>query len=163
MTDRLGFFRRFPAFVLDMLIMIALVFPFGRLAIRFLEALGVHMSSIDTNAAALGVFLYYFWTIAIFYLLIEVLAGASPGKIVMKLKVAGENGDRASWGRRLGRYAGKVCCLLIIPPFGMTEVKVVVYPFLAAGTVFSLGTLLIFGSRKQTLYDRVSKTAVFKR
>jgi uncharacterized RDD family membrane protein YckC len=163
MKERAGFFRRFPALVLDAIIILVLVFPFGRLAMRFLEVLGVHMSSIDTNAAALGAFLYYFWAIAIFYLLIEVLVGATPGKLIMRLKVAGEDGDRASWGRRLGRYLGKICFLLIIPPFGMTEVEVVVYSFLAVGTISFLGTLLIFGPKKQTLYDRLTKTAVFRR
>ena len=162
MRERAGFFRRSLALILDAAIIFVLVFPFGRLAIRFLEALGVHLSSIDTNAAALGAFLYYFWTIAIFYLLTEVFIGASPGKLVIRLKVAGENGDRASWGRRLGRYAGKVCCLLIIPPFGMTEVAILVYSFLALGTLSLLGTVLVFGPQKQTLYDRLAKTAVFK-
>lgn len=163
MKERVGFSRRFPALVLDAIIILVLVFPFGRLAIRFLEALGVPLSSIDTNAAALGAFLYYSWTIAIFYLFVEVLVGATPGKLMMKLKVAGENGDRPSWGRRLGRYAGKACFLLIVPPFGMTEVDAVIYPFLAAGTVAFLGTFLIFGPGKQTFYDRLTKTAVFKR
>jgi hypothetical protein len=58
---------------------------------------------------------------------------------------------------------GKICFLLIIPPFGMTEVEVVVYSFLAVGTISFLGTLLIFGPKKQTLYDRLTKTAVFRR
>jgi uncharacterized RDD family membrane protein YckC len=162
MTTRVGFFRRFPALVLDVIIILALVLPFGRLAARFLEAVGVPMSSIDTDAAAWGTLLFYSWTIAVLYLLIEVLVGATPGKLVMRLKVAGENGDRASWGRRLGRYAGKVCCLLIIPPFGMTEVAILVYSFLALGAFSLLGTVLIFGPKKQTLYDRLTKTAVFK-
>lgn len=163
MKERVGFLRRFPALVLDAAIILLLVFPLGRPASRFLEALGVHMSSIDTNAGALGAFLYYSWTIAIFYLLLEVFTGATPGKLIMRLKVAGEEGNPASWGRRLGRYLGKGCFLLIIPPFGMTEAVILVYPFLAVGVASFLGTLLIFGPEKQTLYDRLTKTAVFKR
>lgn len=163
MLERAGFFRRFPALVLDAIIILVLVLPFGRPASRLLAALGVHLSSIDTNAAAIGTILFYSWTIAVFYLLIEVVAGATPGKFIMRLKVAGEDGSRASWGRRLGRYVGKACFLLLIPPFGMTEVEVVVYSFLAVGVFSFLGTFLIFGPRKQTLYDRLSKTAVFRR
>ena len=163
MKERAGFLRRFPALVLDAAFILLLVFPLGIPASRFLEALGVHMSSIDTNAGALGAFHFYSWTIAIFYLLLEVVTGATPGKLIMRLKVAGEDGNPASWGRRLGRYLGKSCFLLIIPPFGMTEVAILVYPFLAVGVASFLGTFLIFGPEKQTLYDRLTKTAVFKR
>jgi uncharacterized RDD family membrane protein YckC len=162
MNKRAGFFRRFPALVLDAVFILLLILPFGRPASRLLAAIGVHLSSIDTNAGAVGTILFYFWTIAIFYLLIEVFAGATPGKLILKLKVAGEDGLPASWGRRLGRYTGKVCFLLIIPPFGMTEIEVVIYAFLALGIVSFLGAFLIFGPRKQTLYDRLTKTAVFK-
>ncbi len=162
MNKRAGFFRRFPAVVLDAVFILLLILPFGRPASRLLALIGVPLSSIDTNAAAVGTILFYFWTIAIFYLLIEVFTGATPGKLILKLKVAGEEGLPASWGRRLGRYAGKVSLLLIIPPFGMTESDVVIYTFLALGIVSCLGAVLIFGPGKQTLYDRLTKTAVFK-
>jgi uncharacterized RDD family membrane protein YckC len=163
MKERAGFLRRFPALVLDAAIILLLVFPFGRPASGFLSALGVHMSSIDTNAGALGAFLFYSWAIAIFYLLIEAATGATPGKLIMRLKVAGPDGNPASWGRRLGRYVGKLCFLLIIPPLGMTEVELLVYPFLVVGLAAFLGTLLIFGPEKQTFYDRLTRTAVIKR
>lgn len=163
MKERAGFLRRFPALVLDAAIILLLVFPFGRPASRLLTALGVHMSSIDTNAGALGAFLFYSWAIAILYLLIEVATGATPGKLIMRLKVAGADGNPASWGRRLGRYLGKLCFLLIIPPLGMTEVELLVYPFLAVGLASFLGAFLIFGPEKQTFYDRLTRTAVFKR
>lgn len=45
---------------------------------------------------------------------------------------------------------------------GLTEVEVVVYSFLAVGAISFLGTFLIFGPKKQTLYDRLTKTAVFR-
>jgi uncharacterized RDD family membrane protein YckC len=163
MKERAGFLRRFPALVLDAVIIFVLIFPLGRPASQLLAALGVPMSSIDTNAAAYGAFLFYFWTIAIFYLLIEVFAGATPGKLIMRLKVAGEGGDPASWGRRLGRYLGKVCFLLIIPSLGMIEVELLALSFLAVGLASFLGTFYIFGPGKQTLYDKLTKTAVFKR
>lgn len=163
MKERVGFIRRFPALVLDAIIILVLAFPFGRPALRLLKMLGVPLSSIDTNAAAWGTLLFDFWTIAIFVMLIEVLVGASPGKLIMRLKVAREDGGHASMGRRLGRYLGKACCLLIIPPFGMTEIEAVVFSFLAIGVVSLLGTFLIFGPKKETLYDRLAKTAVFAR
>ena len=163
MKERAGFLRRFPALVLDAVIIFVLIFPMGRPASRLLAALGVPMSSIDTNAAAYGAFLFYFWTIAIFYLLIEVLAGATPGKLIVRLKVAGEDGNPASWGRRLGRYLGKICFLLIIPSLGMIEVELLALSFLALGLSSFVGTFLIFGPEKQTLYDKLTKTAVFKR
>ena len=163
MKDRAGFLRRFPALVLDAAIILLLVFPFGRPASRLLAALGVHLASIDTNAGALGAFLFYSWAIAIFFLLIEAAAGVTPGKLIMRLKVAGADGNPASWGRRLGRYLGKLCFLLIIPPFGMTEVALLVYPFLVVGLASFLGTFLIFSPGKQTFYDRLTRTAVFKR
>ena len=161
--ERAGFLRRFPALVLDAAIILLLVFPFGRPASRLLATLGVHLASIDTNAGALGAFLFYSWAIAIFYLLIEAAIGATPGKLIMRLKVAGVDGNPAFWGRRLGRYLGKLCFLLIIPPLGMTEVELLVYPFLAVGLASFLGTFLIFGPEKQTFYDRLTRTAVFRR
>ncbi|MCK7481877.1 MAG: hypothetical protein M0C28_35420 [Candidatus Moduliflexus flocculans] len=45
----------------------------------------------------------------------------------------------------------------------MTEVALLVYPFLALGLASFLGTFLIFSPGKQTFYDRLTRTAVFKR
>ena len=37
-----------------------------------------------------------------------------------------------------------------------------VFIFLAVSAISFMGTFLIFGQKKQTLYDRLTKTAVFK-
>jgi uncharacterized RDD family membrane protein YckC len=163
MNDRAGFGRRFPALLLDVILILILSLPFGKPVSRLLSALGVPLSSFDTSGDVLGTLLFNFWAVAVLYLLVEVLTEATPGKRALKLRIAREDGQPASAGRRLGRYAGKVCFLLVVPPFGMTEVVVVLYAFFALAAICFLGTFLMFGPRKQTLYDRLSKTAVFRR
>jgi len=37
-----------------------------------------------------------------------------------------------------------------------------IFLFLAVSAISFMGTFLIFGQKKQTLYDRLTKTAVFK-
>jgi len=162
MQQRVGFGRRFAALIVDTVLILILSLPFGKPIGGLLEAIGVPLGSIDTSAGAVGTMLYYFWGLAVIYLLIEVLVGATPGKMFLGLKVAGEDGGKASWGRRFGRYAGKASFLLIVPPLGMTEnMAVIVVCFLLAAVSF-LGSFLIFGPRKQTLYDRLTATAVFR-
>jgi uncharacterized RDD family membrane protein YckC len=163
MNQRAGFFFRAAALMIDIAVILILFPVLARASGDLLARLGVPLSSIDTNAGAVGVIIYDFWVLAVFYLMIEVLTSVTPGKLLLGLRVADEDGQGHSLGRRIARYLGKIGFLLLVPPFGLTESPYLVYPFLAVSAVSFLGCFLIFTPRKQTLYDRLSKTAVFRK
>jgi uncharacterized RDD family membrane protein YckC len=163
MTKRANVLFRGAALIIDVAVILILIPPLARPSSDLLAWLGVHMSSIDTNAAAWGVLIFDFWVLAVFYLMIEVLTSATLGKLFLGLRVANEDGQGHSFGRRVVRYLGKIGFLLLVPCFGMTEDPYLVYPFLAISAVSFLGCFLIFTPKSQTLYDRLSKTAVFRK
>jgi len=52
------------------------------------------------------------------YLLIEAIAAATPGKLILGLTVCGADGLPVGIGKRLARYFLKASALLIVVPFG---------------------------------------------
>jgi len=161
LCDRAPFGRRLAALFLDLLIFV----PFALLLARPIQdienALGlVRFASIDTNAEAWMVIILALWGNAWVYLFIEAVFAGTPGKLIFGLRVRAINGGPAGIGRRLGRYLLKCGILLIVMPFGMVEGNVSTILLLAVGLVSILGLFLVLGPRRQTLYDRISGTAV---
>jgi len=162
-SRRVGFGPRAGALLLDFVavVFIGLFFSF---AIKWLmDQLHLLKFSIDTNAAAWAVIIFHLWFTAVVYSILEGLAGASLGKLLLGLRVGRADGRKAGLGRKLLRWLLKGLTLLFIPCFGLIENEFVIYPFLALSLISILGLFLVFGKEKQTLYDRLSGTAVFRR
>jgi uncharacterized RDD family membrane protein YckC len=107
---------------------------------------------------AIGIYVFGF-----LYSLIEAFTGASPGKMVLKLKVGLEDGRNAPLASYVSRWAVKYAGTLI----GL----VALLPGLAllgtvgslAGFVIFIGCFLVLGDKRQALHDMAAKTAVFKK
>ena len=155
----MGAGTRIAAWGLDLVFIIILMVVLGQFEVDILP----NLTSIDTSAGAIAVIIYVFWTTTIFYFVIELLAGASPGKLILGLKTSRSDGEPATLGRRIVRYVGKIFLFMFIPPFGLTESDFVIWPLLALSAVSFLGAFLIFGPKKQPLYDLIAGTAVFRK
>ena len=107
---------------------------------------------------AIGIYVFGF-----LYSLIEAFTGASPGKMVLKLKIGLEDGRNAPLATYVARWAVKYAGTLL----GM----VALMPGLAllgtigslAGFVIFIGCFLVLGDKRQALHDLAAKTAVFNK
>jgi uncharacterized RDD family membrane protein YckC len=95
------------------------------------------------------------------YSLTEVFKAASPGKMLMNLSIAGENGETPSrqtlwkrWGIKWGAANG----LNLL--YGVTTLAIFHWLYMLVGLALFGGFFIIFSARKQTLPDVLAKTAV---
>ncbi len=102
------------------------------------------------------------WGASWLYMLTDVIAAATPGKMAMRLKIRGEDGRKARIGNLLLRYLLKCSFLLILLPFGIVENVFLSILFLSVGFVIFTGYFLILGDERQALHDRLSRTLVFR-
>jgi uncharacterized RDD family membrane protein YckC len=96
------------------------------------------------------------------YSLIEAFTGASPGKMVLKLKVGLEDGRPAPVSTYVARwavkYAGTLLGVVALIP-GLHLIGTVA-PM--AGALILLGCFLALGDKRQALHDFAARTAVFR-
>jgi uncharacterized RDD family membrane protein YckC len=160
---RANFGQRVAALLIDAAGVAITAIIFGKPLFNLADSLGlVTFASIDTSAEAIMIIILSLWSAAWVYMLSDV-AAATPGKALMRLTIRREDGHRAGLGRRLGRYLLKCSALLVVLPFGIVENIVASGLFLLLGLAAIPGYLMILGSGRQTLYDRLSRTAVYRR
>jgi uncharacterized RDD family membrane protein YckC len=119
-------------------------------------ALGAALGAVIGAMAALGgvVFLYG---------LIEAFTGASPGKMVLKLKVGHEDGRRASVSTYAARWAVKYAGTLLGMVAMLPGLHLIGTLALPAAVVIFVGCFLVLGDKRQALHDIAARTAVFRK
>ena len=104
------------------------------------------------------------------YFLIEGIVGASPGKMILGIKVGTADGKEGSISLYLKRWAIKnlpnLLGLLGVV-FGMVGITglvgIIGIISQIIGLVLLIGAFWIFGASKQCLWDKLAGTAIFKR
>jgi uncharacterized RDD family membrane protein YckC len=142
-----GFWRRFGAYIIDTVILNVL--SIGISAVTRLGVSGADSAAdIDPYTYIFSAnFLMYFGLIMAVNMLYWSLfesspAQATPGKLVLGIKVTDTEGNRVSFGRAVGRYFGKIL----------------------SGMILGIGYLMIaFTEKKQGLHDIVAGTLVIKK
>jgi len=119
-------------------------------------ALGAALGAVIGAMAALG-------GVVFFYGLIEAFTGASPGKMVLKLKVGHEDGRRASVSTYAARWAVKYAGTLLGMVALLPGLHLLGTLASLAGIVIFLGCFLVLGDKRQALHDVAARTAVFRR
>jgi uncharacterized RDD family membrane protein YckC len=133
-----GFWRRLAAFIIDVVLLFCVLFPFGfLLAIlnNFNEDPGLSVVLIDR-----GVIIATFW---LYFSLMESSAyQATIGKMILRCYVTDLRGKRISFARATGRHFAKII----------------------SGIILYIGFLIIaFTDRKQGLHDMIAECLVIKR
>lgn len=172
--SRVGFGPRLGAYLIDALLVAAAAFLL-RDVVAFLAPKAVAaaiaqqppvsvppevpawMTSAMARASAAA------WLIGPAYWLSEVLFAASPGKLLLRLRIVTTDGHRAPLLQRLERFAIKGGPNLLILAGIFTGLKGL--PTAANGFAFLVvtGGLLILGERRQAIHDLAARTAVRRR
>jgi len=147
-----GFWKRFAASIVDQLILSLLSFfvLLPLFALIGVDMLAPSIDATDLQSGFLILFLeMYVVTILLllvaqwlYYALMESMAGATLGKMLLRIEVTDLDGDRVSFGRATARYFGKILSSL----------------------TFGIGYLMAgFTQQKQALHDMVSGCLVVDR
>jgi len=174
MDKRVGFGPRLGAALLDVVLITIVSLLFGGtlgalLGLGAGALAGVGNASSDGAAAAgaaigaVGGMMIGIYVFGFLYSLIEAFTGASPGKMVLKLKIGFEDGRSAPVSTYVARwavkYAGTLIGLVALMP-GLHLLSTVAS--LASFVIF-IGCFLVLGDKHQALHDLAAKTAVFNK
>ena len=176
---RIGFGKRLVALLIDALITLTVTFGLGILYMSFdlgvvgfiqdqidsmlavYEMFGFSRSMINTMNSLLGGVIVAGIVVGDFYPLIEGVTGASPGKRVLRIIVATQDGRRGTLSLLLKRYVIKNLGALLqlvafIPALGFIEnISSIV------GLVMFLGYLGVLSGARLALHDLIAQTAVY--
>ena len=167
MEQRIGFGKRFGAWLLDVVICGILVATLGGTIGGLLgfgaagfptdvndATAGAAMGAVVGMVAALGV-------IALVYFLVEGFTGYTLGKLLLGIRVANEDGSQASVPTLLTRYAIKNINYILSIAALVTGIQLLNTLGSVGGVVVFVGCFLVLGMSRQALHDRLAKTAVY--
>jgi len=165
--ERVGFGRRFIAWLLNIIIVTALGIPLGMVAG---DISGLVLAKILDEQALSLIFSFFgsfigavfgIFVLSVGNILLEGLTGASIGKRLLKIKIASVDGDPAGVGQLLFRVF-LLYFLGISFPFVIKDPNILFFADLAYVLFFIISCLFILGSSKRALHDRLLGTAVYK-
>ena len=143
-----GFWRRFAAYVIDMLILGAAAFVLYMLFVFVVIVPAAASGGRHVNDAAVGASMLLFWLAFIvaqwlYFALCESSAWqATPGKMALNLCVTDTYGRRIGFGQATGRYFGKIL----------------------SSFIFDIGFMMAgWTARKQALHDLMASCCVVRR
>jgi len=173
MGERIGFGKRFGALIIDGLlgtVGVMITIFLASILGGILGALSGGLTSGEGGAAAggaLGVVAGFAGAAIlaaigfVIYGLIEPFCAASPGKMVLGIKIGKADGARADASTLLLRYAIKnivfVCAILA----AITAVEAFEWIGALLGLAVFIGCFFALGKSKQALHDMIAKTAVY--
>jgi uncharacterized RDD family membrane protein YckC len=167
METRIGFGPRLLAALIDAVAISAAGLLAGSGLAR---AIGLPLAgTLGDGGSELAALAAVVWTLAglavcvFLYSLIEAFTGASPGKMLLGLKVGLEDGRRAAPAvyalRWAVKFSGSLLGLLgAVPGFYLLGLLAP-----AAGLVVFAGCFFVLGDKRQALHDLAARTAVFRK
>jgi uncharacterized RDD family membrane protein YckC len=176
MEKRVGFGPRLGAWLIDLVVVCIISLLFGgiigtlfgvgagTLAGAAAEGEGAAATGAMVGALAFLAGLAVGFAVSSFlYSLIEAFTGASPGKMILKLKIGFEDGRNAPVSTYVARWAVKNSGTLIAVVALMPGLHLLSPVGSLAGFVIFIGCFLVLGDKRQALHDMAAKTAVFNR
>lgn len=101
--------------------------------------------------------------IALLYTSMEFLLGATPGKMILKMKIKGASGKNASLSVLLIRWIIKQSAYILSLLFILLNIQILLVLQSLAGLVVFIGCFFVLGKNKQAFHDMLAKTAVYKK
>jgi uncharacterized RDD family membrane protein YckC len=153
--ERVGFGRRLAAFLIDVVILMG---PLVIVGFSFQEEVSVgnrtrlRMSETGTLLAGL-ISLAYFST--------EIFKAATPGKLILGIRIGNEQGGTAPASMLTTRYLIKTSGTSLQILAVLTGLSFIGLLRLIVGLILLIGLFFIFTARRQGFHDMIAKTAVF--
>lgn len=180
-VKRVGFGPRFAAMMIDSILFLIVItsITFGLIALgltEFFSAKGLATLNLDEDAyeqlekmiSQVMNIDHYFAFVAIspllgfLYNLIEGFAGASPGKMILGLKIANQDGSEADIKTYMIRWALKNSSGILSFLTILTTITFFNTIGSSFGFAFFVGCFFVLGENKQGFHDMISKTAVYR-
>ena len=174
MDKRVGFGPRLGAALIDMVLISIVSLLFGG-TLGALLGLGAGAiagaggegaqgaAAAGAAIGAIGGMMIGIYIFGFLYSLIEAFTGASPGKMVLKLKIGFEDGRHAPVSTYVARWAVKYAGTLIGLVALMPGLHLLGTLGSLASFVIFIGCFLVLGDKHQALHDMAAKTAVFNK
>jgi uncharacterized RDD family membrane protein YckC len=175
MENRVGFGLRLGAWALDFvaLIVLATVLTgvvaglFPDVLARFIESQQASQAEAPAAAKAIAEKMLR-WSFAatfvgLLYSLTEAFAGWSVGKLILRIRIVDESGQRGPTGKLMLRWAIKQSgnLLLLGGLFVASKLLYTAWQIVALG-IF-LGCFLVLSKSRQALHDKIAGTAVLRK
>lgn len=178
MENRIGFGSRLGAYLIDIILVWVLAFVMCMMFPNFLldtaseqlnQAIATNpllAESFNAQMEQLMLSLIRFVLMIVFARLIlflpEIFFAASPGKMMLKLRIAKTDGTEALRLALLGRYAIKHCAKIftILAYIGLASLFNTLSSL--CGFIVFVGCFFAAGDAHQALHDKICNTAVFK-
>lgn len=160
-SGRVGFGRRLGALIIDVLIVLILTWIVQAVA----GTKGASHGSGEGHPHGLAQMVADFGLpaalVQLLYWLIEGLTGASPGKMILKMRIGDATGASASPETLILRMLIKHVNVLTTFLVALTGSHLLVWIGLTGGVIVFFGCFLALGAARQALHDRIVGTAVF--
>lgn len=170
---RVGFGPRLGAALIDFVLVMAVGFVFGGiiggalgLGAGALTGAATDEAGAAAAAAAVGFvggMMAGTMLVMILYGLIEAFTGASPGKMILKLKIGTDDGRTAPTSTYLIRWAVKYSSSILSTLGLLTGLGFLGTLGSLAGLVILVGCFMVLGASKQAIHDLAAKTAVYNK
>ena len=181
-NNRVGFGKRFAAMLIDGIIVYGLqtlITMFGGLRQaqeRLAEQINSLVSSAGPNFNKImeataemtkNMQVDFYWTfvsiqlVILLYLSLEMMVGASLGKILLGIQIGTQNGKPAPTSMLVKRFLIKESYYVFALFSALTMWKALDYCGIAAAVIIFFGSFLIFSAKKITFHDMLAHTAVY--
>lgn len=166
---RIGFGRRFGALLIDGIITSILIFIVVFATGTLEDILSVPWNEVFSKpmmaqevfgniGAKVGLFS---GIISLLYFSMEIFISASLGKMMLGIKIARANRTPASMVELVNRYAMKHSSTILTLIYSVTMINAINILSSFVGFAVFVAYFFVFSASKQTLYDKLAKTAVY--
>lgn len=166
--ERISFGKRLGAYLLDFVLASILGAVLGMVAGASLAALFFPGGDMDMGpltswiGGAIGTVAGMALMIVVF-MLIEGFTGATPGKMILGIKVKNADGSDAGMGSLLLRTVLKNISVVMPVLAGVTGVAILGQIGSYGGLAIFVGCFFVLGAKRQAFHDMIGKTAVYKK
>lgn len=160
---RVGFGRRLGAFVIDFILSYLLVSVVNSLFFdeKALESILENQNNLEFVKPYLMDILSITFIITLLYYISEVFFGFSIGKLILKLRIASDDRTDSNTVNLLIRYLVKYSFPILALIAILIESQFLTYISIIGLLLFLFGSFFSLGATRQSLHDKISKTAVY--
>ena len=160
-AGRIGFGKRLGALMIDLIIVSILAWIVGSVTGEppSERGSGLHdLSNLAQMVAGVGLAVSL---VQLLYWLIEGMTGASPGKMILKIRIGDAGGTTAATGTLILRMVIKQINVVAAFLVALTGSHLLAWVGVVGWIIVAIGCFLALGAARQALHDRIVQTAVF--